>query len=102
MEEMKMTIRFKALLTTAITVASLAVLSPAIARDNAPMGTITKESLKGQGYTCEYVATGFWECTKPGGTTYWCDAGSCQPKPLVGPAVNKFPRPKLNTLMLSR
>jgi hypothetical protein len=26
------------------------------------------------------VSTGFWECTKAGATTYWCDAGSCQPK----------------------
>ena len=34
------------------------------------------------GYTCTTVATGFKECTKPGSTTYWCDAsGACEPKP---------------------
>jgi hypothetical protein len=42
---------------------------------------LSKDDLEGQGYTCEYVATGFWECTKPGSTTYWCDSYSCAPAP---------------------
>jgi hypothetical protein len=59
-----------------------ALAAPAFARDNGAAGaTVTKEGLEGDGYTCSVVSTGFWECTKPGGTTYWCDAGSCQPKP---------------------
>ena len=34
------------------------------------------------GYTCVVIASGFKECTKPGSTTYWCDAsGTCEPKP---------------------
>ena len=41
----------------------------------------TKEGLEKDGYKCELVSTGFWECTKNGQTTYWCDASSCQPKP---------------------
>jgi hypothetical protein len=67
-----------------VTLAALAAFAaPAMARDNAANGgTITKDSLEGDGYTCSVVSTGFWECTKPGETTYWCDAGSCQPKPL--------------------
>lgn len=95
-----MTTRLKALLNTAILVASLAVLSPAIARDNAPMGTVTKAGLESQGYKCELVGVGFWECTKDGATTYWCDSGSCQPKPMATPPVKKFPRPNLNTQLL--
>ena len=38
--------------------------------------------LRGAGYTCVTVSTGFKECTKTGSTTYWCDAsGACEPKP---------------------
>jgi hypothetical protein len=44
--------------------------------------TVSKEDLQIQGYTCGVVSLGFWECTKPGSQTYWCDASSCQPKPL--------------------
>lgn len=95
-----MTKAFTTLLSTALTIASLAVVSPALALDNAPMGTVTKESLKSQGYTCEYVATGFWECTKPGETTYWCDAGSCQPKPRVQQPGRRLPQVNLGTKLL--
>lgn len=56
--------------------------APAFAMDNnQPMGTTTKDTLKADGYSCELVSVGFWECTKSGSTTYWCDATSCQPKP---------------------
>lgn len=61
---------------------SMFAAAPALAMDNnQPMGTTTKDTLKADGYTCELVSVGFWECTKSGGTTYWCDATSCQPKP---------------------
>ena len=53
---------------------------------------ITKTTLKDQGYTCTYVATNFWECTKPGATTYWCDAYSCQPKPRTASYETTVPR----------
>jgi hypothetical protein len=79
--ETKMT-RTAAKLSAAFLSLSMAMAAPVLALDNSPMGTITKDTLKADGYTCEYVATNFWECTKPGGTTYWCDAGSCQPKPM--------------------
>lgn len=97
-----MSTRFSALLNAALMVASLAIASPAFARDNSPMGTITKSTLEGQGYTCSLVGVGFWECTKPGETTYWCDSGSCQPKPLIKQPVKKFPRPILNNQILSQ
>jgi hypothetical protein len=79
-----MTTKLTALMSTALLVASMAIAAPALAMDNNPMGTTTKASLEADGYTCELVGVGFWECTKAGGTTYWCDTGSCQPKPLKG------------------
>lgn len=37
--------------------------------------------LKGDGYSCVRVSVNFIECTKKGGTTYWCtDAGVCEAK----------------------
>ena len=45
-------------------------------------GSTTKDDLEKQGYKCEVVATNFWECTKDGSPTYWCDSSSCQPKPI--------------------
>jgi len=45
-------------------------------------GGTTRDDLEKQGYKCEVVATGFWECTKDGSPTYWCDSsGSCAPAP---------------------
>ncbi|MGN6682538.1 MAG: hypothetical protein ACTHKD_00840 [Devosia sp.] len=77
-----MTPRFSSVL--AATLALVVAAAPAFAVDNNPNGTtITKSDLEGQGYSCSLVSTGFWECTKDGSTTYWCDAGSCQPKPLI-------------------
>lgn len=87
---------------TALVVA-VALVSPAMALDSAPMGTgKTRADLEKDGYKCELVATGFWECTKEGGTTYWCDAGSCQPKPLVKPPGRKLPKLNLDTKMLTK
>jgi len=68
----------------AATLALALAAAPALAVDNNPNGSgTTKADLEGQGYSCSLVSTGFWECTKDGSTTYWCDAGSCQPKPLT-------------------
>jgi hypothetical protein len=61
--------------------AAAMVATPAAALDNDPMGTaLTKGDLEKDGYKCVVVGVGFWECTK-GDKTYWCDTGSCQPKP---------------------
>lgn len=79
-----MTTKSIAALSAVLLTLSIAA-APALARDNGPMGTgTTKSDLASQGYTCELVGVGFWECTKAGSTTYWCDSGSCQPKPLRG------------------
>jgi|SRR6516225_6343902 hypothetical protein len=48
-------------------------------------GTTTKDDLEAQGYKCEIVSVGFWECTKPGSPTYWCSFNTCAPKPRVAP-----------------
>ena len=46
----------------------------------------TKDDIKGDGGTCVYVATNFWECTDKNGKVWWCDDSSCQPKPRsIGP-----------------
>lgn len=88
-----MTNTWKAWASVVLLVTSISASAPVAARDNAPMGTgITKDSLEKDGYKCELVGVGFWECTKSGGTTYWCDTGSCQPKPRRQPGVFK---PKL-------
>ena len=69
-------------LTSAVLLLVASAAMPAFARDNNPQGEgTTKKGLEDQGYKCELVATGFWECTKAGETTYWCDVSSCQPKP---------------------
>jgi hypothetical protein len=99
-----MTTRLAVFLTGATLALSMAA-APALAMDNGAFGTaVTKSDLEGQGYSCDLVSTGFWECTKPGGTTYWCDAGSCQPKPLKtngGNKLNGVLRHNGGTLMLS-
>jgi len=44
------------------------------------------DDLINDGYSCEHVATGFWECTKKGGSTYWCDAsGQCESVRTIDP-----------------
>jgi hypothetical protein len=98
--ESKMTTKLASTLSAVVLTLSMAVGAPAFAMNNSPMGTTTKDTLKADGYTCEYVATNFWECTKPGGTTYWCDATSCQPKPLKSGGVKgiKLSGIKLNTM----
>jgi len=92
-----MTNTLTAALSVALLTLSAATITPALAMDNGPMGTgTTKSDLESQGYSCELVSVGFWECTKSGGTTYWCDSGSCQPKPLMGGNKGKFGNVKLN------
>ena len=45
------------------------------------LAAMKRGDLEKGGYTCTYVATGFYECKKDGSTTYWCDAnGTCEPK----------------------
>jgi hypothetical protein len=97
---MKMTTSLKAQLLAVIV--GFALLSPAAARDNSPMGTTTKAGLEGQGYKCELVGVGFWECTKAGETTYWCDSGSCQPKPRTLPKGHKLPKPNLDNMVVTQ
>ena len=47
----------------------------------------TKTGLQDAGYKCTYIASGFWECTKAGSPTYWCDAaGKCEVKPFRHPS----------------
>ena len=64
-------------------VLAISASSSAFALDNGAGGTgKSKSDLEKDGYSCEYVATNFWECTKNGETTYWCDStGQCQPAP---------------------
>jgi hypothetical protein len=97
-----MTPKLIAVLSTTLLAFSMAVAAPAAAMDNGPMSTIPKAGLEADGYSCELVSTGFWECTKAGGTTYWCDTGSCQPKPMKtgGGKGIKLHGTKLNTLNL--
>lgn len=94
-----MTTKSIAALSAVLLTLSMAAVGPAPAMDNGPMGTgTTKSDLESQGYSCELVGVGFWECTKAGSTTYWCDSGSCQPKPLKGGNKgNKLNGIKLNT-----
>jgi hypothetical protein len=39
-----------------------------------------QETTKDDMVSCEYVATGFWECKDKDGNIWWCDAHSCQRK----------------------
>jgi hypothetical protein len=63
---------------------SAAVLG-AVSIPSASAATAKKiDELTKDGYKCEVVATGWRECTKKDGPTYWCDdSGDCQPKPKV-------------------
>lgn len=94
--------KFTAFASIALLLASVSSV-PAFALDNNPMGTtITKAGLEKDGYKCVVVSVGFWECTK-GDKTYWCDTGSCQPKPRV--QVDRGRRPHVDLgggMVLSR
>ncbi len=97
-----MTAKFAAL-TCAVLLLVSSAATHSFARDNNPQGEgTTRKSLEDAGYTCSLVATGFWECTKAGETTYWCDVTSCQPKPrTVRPG--KMPRlPNANTMLMTQ
>jgi hypothetical protein len=77
---------FKALnvsLSAAIAVISLTA-SPLLAlQDNGGGSRITKDGLKGDGYTCERAGVNFTVCEKSGHKTYWCtDSGDCTEAPL--------------------
>ena len=74
--------RWKVGLGAALLVSSIGTVPAAATRDDASKGASrTQASLRTDGYTCEVVSVGFSECTASGKTTYWCDSGSCQPKP---------------------
>ena len=64
-----------------LSLASTASTAYALRIDNTS-GRKTRKQLEDAGYTCTYVATGFYECTKAGDTAYWCDGtGACDEKP---------------------
>jgi hypothetical protein len=42
---------------------------------------VNRGDLEGKGYKCAVVATDFWECTKAGAPTYWCDKTGYEIKP---------------------
>jgi hypothetical protein len=66
------------------TAALSAAILGAVSIPSASAGSKTVTDLKGDGYKCVVVATGFRECTKPGAPTYWCDdSDACEPKPKV-------------------
>lgn len=93
----------RTLFGAALILAAFASATPGFARDNAPGGNaLTKGDLEGDGYTCSLVSVGFWECTKPGGTTYWCDTGSCQPKPRVQQPKTRLPRADVRNQILTQ
>ncbi|MHB1104016.1 MAG: hypothetical protein ACYC0C_14830 [Devosia sp.] len=97
-----MTTKFVALTSAVLLLVSSAV-GPSFARDNNPQGEgTTRKSLEDAGYTCSYVATGFWECTKAGETTYWCDVSSCQPKPLTVRPGKGLRLPNANTMLMTQ
>lgn len=97
-----MTTKFAAL-TSAVLLLVSSAISPALARDNNPQGEgTTKKSLEDSGYTCTYVATGFWECTKAGETTYWCDVSSCQPKPRTVRPGKGLRLPNANQMLMTQ
>lgn len=80
-----------ATLASAALLITMAASSPALAMNNSPMGTgKTKADLEKDGWTCVVVATGFWECTKPGEKKQWCDVSSCGDAPM-----RTGPKPKL-------
>lgn len=70
-------------LMAALLVSLVGATEPALARPIAGGSATTKSDLEKKGYKCEVVSVGFEECTKSGSTTYWCDAGGCQPKPRI-------------------
>lgn len=94
--------KLTALASLALILASVSSL-PALALDNNQMGSaLTKGDLEKDGYKCVVVSVGFWECTK-GDKVYWCDTGSCQPKPRI--QVNPGRLPQINRgggMVLSR
>jgi hypothetical protein len=82
-----------ALLASAALVITMAASSPAFAMANNGLNGAdkTKDDLEKDGWTCVVVATGFWECTKPGEPKQWCDTHSCGPAPMKGGTKPKLP-----------
>ena len=81
-----------ALFASAALLVTMAASSPALAMNNTTFGTgKTKADLEKDGWTCVVVATGFWECTKPGEKEQWCDTSSCGPAPMKGGTKPKLP-----------
>jgi hypothetical protein len=73
-------------LASAALLITMAASSPALAMANNGLnGTDkTKGDLENEGWTCVVVGASFWECTKEGEKTQWCDAHSCGPAPMKG------------------
>lgn len=58
----------------------------AVQSDGDPPPSKTIKDLEGEGYTCEVIGAGAWECTKSGAATQICsgltrEKSSCGPKP---------------------
>lgn len=98
-----MTRKFSSLLCAAALLLGAAVGAPAFARDNAPAGTgKTTDDLKKDGYTCVTVSTGFLECTKPGGDTYWCSSSTdCGVAPKTIKPQTRLPKVNLGNKVLT-
>ena len=79
------------ILASAALLITMAASSPALAMANNGLNGAgkTKDDLEKDGWTCVYVATDFWECTKDGQHKQWCDGTVC------GDAPMKTTKPKL-------
>ena len=79
-------------LASAALLITMAASSPALAMNNGTFGTAkSKSDLEAEGWTCVVVATGFWECTKPGEKKQWCDVSSCGDAPMRTGPKSKLP-----------
>lgn len=89
---------------TAALLVTMAASFPALAMANNGLNGSgkSKSDLEGEGWTCVVVATGFWECTKPGEKKQWCDVSSCGDAPFKT-AKPKLPKANINgTIKLNR
>jgi hypothetical protein len=80
----------------------VAASGPVEARDNGSGSSdISIKDLEDKGYTCEYIATDYWECRKSGEQTYVCSnyGKTCFPKPrrTGRPWERVAPRPRART-----
>jgi len=85
---------------SAVLLITMAASSPALAMNYGTVGTSkSKADLEAEGWTCVVVATGFWECTKPGEKKQWCDVSSCGDAPMKGSTKPKLPKTNFTGVM---